>query len=100
MQYADKHLVCRDCAAGFIFTANEQEFFRQKGLINEPRRCEACRVVMRAARQGKQVELTAVDCEQCGAQTKVTFKPTGRKPVLCLQCFHAARSAAPVAVPV
>lgn len=91
-KYQDKKLTCRDCGADFVFTASEQEFFDQKGLANVPRRCTECRLVMRAKRAGKEPELFAVQCEACGVATKVTFKPTGRKPVLCLGCMHANKN--------
>jgi N-acetylglutamate synthase-like GNAT family acetyltransferase len=32
----DKTLTCRDCGQEFVFTANEQEFFTQRGFTNEP----------------------------------------------------------------
>ena len=43
MEFADKALVCRECIKPFLFTAGEQEFFRQKGLVNQPGRCPECR---------------------------------------------------------
>lgn len=45
---ADKTLVCKDCGKEFIFTEGEQDFFREKGLESEPKRCIDCR---RAKRQ-------------------------------------------------
>lgn len=39
----DKNLTCVDCGAEFVFTAGEQEFYKEKGFDNEPRRCQACR---------------------------------------------------------
>jgi hypothetical protein len=38
----DKTLVCKDCHKSFIFTADEQKFFKDKGFI-EPKRCPVCR---------------------------------------------------------
>jgi CxxC-x17-CxxC domain-containing protein len=96
-KFEDKQLSCRDCGVLFDFTIQEQEFFALKGLINKPRRCPPCRLVTRASRLGKTAELVSVNCDNCGAITKVTFKPTGRKPVFCLQCLHAARSGSAVA---
>lgn len=43
MDFQDKELRCRDCEANFFFTAGEQEFLRQKGLLKSPTRCSACR---------------------------------------------------------
>ncbi|MEA5047317.1 MAG: zinc-ribbon domain-containing protein, partial [Eubacteriales bacterium] len=42
--YSDKTIVCKDCGQEFTFTANEQEFFAEKGFTNEPQRCKSCRV--------------------------------------------------------
>ncbi|GAB1475434.1 zinc-ribbon domain-containing protein [Bacillota bacterium] len=39
----DKTLICQDCGAEFIFTAGEQEFYKEKGFTNEPKRCKECR---------------------------------------------------------
>ncbi|MGZ3646193.1 MAG: zinc-ribbon domain containing protein, partial [Ktedonobacteraceae bacterium] len=36
MSFEDKTLRCRECGNDFIFTAGEQEFYQQKGLMNQP----------------------------------------------------------------
>lgn len=41
--YEDKTLVCKECGNEFIFSAGEQEFYAEKGFVNEPQRCKACR---------------------------------------------------------
>ena len=41
--YEDKTLVCIDCGAEFVFTAEEQAFYEEKGFPDEPRRCKPCR---------------------------------------------------------
>ena len=41
--FEDKTLVCKDCGNEFVFTAGEQEFYAQKGLVNTPKRCPECR---------------------------------------------------------
>lgn len=40
---ADKNLVCEDCGKEFVFTEGEQEFYKEKGFENEPKRCPDCR---------------------------------------------------------
>ncbi|GAB4109407.1 MAG: zinc-ribbon domain containing protein [Roseiflexaceae bacterium] len=52
MSYADKTLTCRDCGMDFVFTAGEQEFYAQKGFINEPTRCPSCRKARKASGGG------------------------------------------------
>src|SRR5258706_3689479 len=39
----DRVLVCHNCNQKFPFSANEQRFYRQKGLHVVPRRCYSCR---------------------------------------------------------
>ena len=41
--YKDMELICRGCGDPFIFTAGEQEFYADKGFLNEPTRCPRCR---------------------------------------------------------
>lgn len=45
---ADKTLVCKDCSKEFVFTEGEQEFYKEKGLQNEPQRCPDCRKAKKA----------------------------------------------------
>ncbi len=49
-QFVDKTIVCRDCGREFVHTAAEQEFFRQKGFMNDPKRCMECRRRRKAQR--------------------------------------------------
>ena len=39
----DKTLTCVDCGNEFVFTAGEQEFYKEKGFDNDPKRCKDCR---------------------------------------------------------
>ena len=48
--YEDKTLVCKDCNEEVVFTAGEQEFYAEKGFVNEPQRCKACRNARKAAK--------------------------------------------------
>ncbi|NJK78438.1 MAG: cytochrome C551 [Chloroflexaceae bacterium] len=50
MSYEDRTLVCRDCGNAFIFTAGEQEFYSQRGFLNDPVRCPTCRSERKQAR--------------------------------------------------
>jgi len=91
----DIHLICHDCARPFVFSASEQVFFQQKGLINQPKRCVNCRLVNRNWRQAASGEcsakITQVSCDRCGATTKVPFEVKGHRPVYCRACLFAAR---------
>lgn len=95
MSYTDKALVCRECGRAFVFTAGEQAFFAEKGLVHQPQRCPECRAVRRRERLGLQPrELHTAVCAACGAQTTVPFLPRYQRPVYCSACFERVRVAA------
>src|SRR6267378_7956520 len=52
VQFQDQYLRCVDCSEEFIFTASEQQFYKDKGLTNAPTRCRACREARKAQRAG------------------------------------------------
>ena len=87
--YEDKKIVCKDCGAEFVFTAGEQEFYAQKGLLNDPVRCKACRDAKRqASRPAREPrEMHTIICAKCGAEDQVNFLPTDGKPVYCKACY-------------
>ena len=49
----DKTLVCQDCGKEFVFTAGEQEFYKEHGFVNEPKRCKECRNARKAQRRAR-----------------------------------------------
>ncbi|MCH5199315.1 MAG: zinc-ribbon domain containing protein [Oscillospiraceae bacterium] len=83
--YEDKTLVCKDCGAEFVFTAGEQEFYAEKGFVNEPQRCKACRDARKSA--GRNKEMFTATCAACGGEAKVPFQPRDDRPVYCSECF-------------
>ena len=46
--FKDKVIICAECGNDFTFEAGEQQFFKNKGLI-EPKRCPACRARRKAS---------------------------------------------------
>ena len=42
-EFEDETLKCRDCGDEFVFTAGEQEFYKQMKFENKPVRCKTCR---------------------------------------------------------
>lgn len=44
----DITLVCKDCGEEFLFTVGEQEYYKEKGLENQPKRCLKCRRAKKA----------------------------------------------------
>ena len=90
--FEDKTLVCKDCSVEFIFTAGEQGFYLEKGLLNEPQRCPDCRLARRRARTTGPREMTPVTCASCGGEAMVPFVPRLERPVYCSTCFEQVRT--------
>ena len=91
--FRDMTLICRTCGNAFPFTADEQQFYFDKGFLNEPSNCTDCR---RAAKQPSQnssprVMYDAV-CSSCGKEIKLPFQPTGDRPVYCNECYEKLRN--------
>lgn len=90
MALADKTLICRDCGASFTFTVGEQEFYRSRGLQNEPSRCPDCRASRRQSRyasRGYPRVMHSATCAMCGVETEVPFEPRQERPVYCSDCY-------------
>lgn len=81
--YEDKTLVCKECGEEFVFTAGEQEFYAEKGFVNEPQRCKSCRDARKNASRSEREMFTAT-CASCGGEAKVPFR-TKRRPCGLLQ---------------
>jgi CxxC-x17-CxxC domain-containing protein len=94
----DKTLQCVDCGVQFVFSGDEQEFFKSKGYTNEPKRCPSCRETRRAQRatqdgtpvQARRQMFPAV-CAECGKDTEVPFQPRSDRPVYCSDCYTKVR---------
>lgn len=96
--YEDKTLVCRECSQEFVFSAGEQEFYQQRGLLNEPGRCPSCRQARRRRMSNQAVsgergprEMHTIVCAECGTEDQVPFLPRNDKPVYCSACFDKVR---------
>lgn len=91
--FEDRMLTCRDCGQEFVWTAGEQEFYHQKGLLHVPRRCPTDRQRVRAERAAKR-EMHDIVCSNCGKPGQVPFAPRLDKPVYCSDCFDKVRAQA------
>jgi CxxC-x17-CxxC domain-containing protein len=96
LEYEDRRITCVDCSDEFVWTAGEQAFFHDKGLVNDPKRCPPCKVhkrnrmaALEAGVTQKKVEV-AVRCARCGERTTVPFYPSQGRPVYCRSCFQTA----------
>ena len=90
MSPADVVLTCRDCALGFIFTAEERESQAQVGRSHPPSRCPECRVARKARqdlmggvraapgfRDRREQPMTTTTCSSCGKPAQVPFVVRG-----------------------
>jgi CxxC-x17-CxxC domain-containing protein len=95
----DRHINCRVCQSDFLFTAEEQAFYQEKGF-QDPRKCKHCRDEAKHQRydsqersgefhRPQQRELHDAVCSACGVATKVPFAPKGTKPIYCRDCYQA-----------
>ena len=91
-----KNLSCQACGTTFEFSAEEQEFYAEKGF-QEPKKCKPCRQAAKQSRMGGRGprparEMYDVTCSACGTQTQVPFAPSENKPVYCKPCYQSASS--------
>lgn len=95
----DQQLMCSDCGQAFTFTAEDQDFFRERGY-SAPKRCKTCRQAKKNEQSGGggysrgSSQGTSVICAGCGQQTTVPFEPRGDRPVYCQNCFQARKTSA------
>ena len=110
MTYVDRTLICVDCGAEFVHSAEDQEYYTQKGFSSDPKRCTSCRAYRRTSRDGGAEsqsfggprgydraedrparEYFVAVCTSCGNQAQVPFKPRMDKPVYCSDCFRTIK---------
>ena len=104
MTYVDRTLTCVDCGAEFVHSAEDQEYYTQKGFVSDPKRCPSCRASRRSMRENGDAsghpnggaigprEYFAVVCTRCGNQAQVPFKPHMDRPVYCSDCFRVVHA--------
>ena len=97
MEFEDRTIVCGDCSEEFVFDADEQQFYSDKGFENDPKRCKPCRQKKKNSRNSShgggfgQREMHTVTCADCGDEAQVPFKPSGDRPVYCRDCYQKNR---------
>lgn len=91
MHFEDKTLRCRECNDPFTWTAGEQQFYKEKQLINIPARCPKCRASRKAKLGLPDRAMTEVVCAECNQKTTVPFVPRNGNPVYCSMCYDKVK---------
>lgn len=93
MDFQDKTLVCADCGKEFVWTASEQQFYKEKGFDNPPKRCPEDRAAKKARMNGDRGprQMYEITCAECGKKDMVPFQPKGDRPVYCREHFASHR---------
>ena len=71
-EFVDETLVCKECGNEFVFTAGEQAFYKEKGFLNKPKSCKACRDAKKNAGKPERQYFIAT-CAECGGEAKLNF---------------------------
>ncbi|MBP6004907.1 MAG: zinc-ribbon domain containing protein [Pyrinomonadaceae bacterium] len=97
LEFTDRSIGCIDCHKDFTWTAGEQTFYRDKGLVNPPKRCKPCKKrknerlaaieVAHTTGQRHHIEVAA-ECACCSNVTTVPFYPSQGRPVYCRSCYQ------------
>ncbi|WP_109487524.1 zinc-ribbon domain containing protein [Occallatibacter savannae] len=88
-QLKNVEVECRACGSSFVFSKEEQEFYRMKGFTHVPKTCPSCR----SKHRQKPIRTDwHVMCADCGEKTTIPFVPTKKQAVYCWACFTKRRS--------
>jgi len=47
----DKILICVECNEEFVFTVSAQEYFLERGISDDPKRCKFCYMALKKGRR-------------------------------------------------
>lgn len=93
--FETQQLQCAECGTIFEFSAEDQEYYAQKGY-SSPKRCPECREKRKAMKNSggrggfggnRERREFPVVCAACGCETTVPFKPSSDRPVFCSDCY-------------
>lgn len=88
--FETQQLQCVECGSTFEFSAEDQEYYAQKGY-SSPKRCPECRANRKAQSRNngpqRQRKQYTVVCAACGCETTVPFRPSEDRPVFCSDCY-------------
>ena len=96
----DQQLICSDCGQSFTFTAEDQEFFRERGY-SAPKRCKTCRQAKKNEQSGgggggyhrSAPQSTSVICSGWDSRPPFHSSPEAIAPCIARIAFRAGRTA-------
>ena len=77
----DKQIICAKCAKPFVWTADEQRYYKEKGLQHEPKLCVDCR------KERKNLAPKEIECIKCSRKGHVKGDIPAEK-AYCEPCFE------------
>tara|TARA_R110002020_G_scaffold86780_1_gene214256 strand:+ start:596 stop:976 length:381 start_codon:yes stop_codon:yes gene_type:complete len=93
-----KMLKCLECNEAFQMSEGEKNFYIQRDL-SFPKRCIACRdkrkvqIQPELSKNGSEnPALSQIQCDNCGKETKVPFKPEPNRKAYCKVCWNGVRN--------
>lgn len=91
--FEDETLICKDCGNEFIFSAGDKQFYKEKGFMNKPKACRACRAAKKNGGEARPApQLFEGTCSQCGGVARVKFQPSSDRPLYCDACYAEIRA--------
>ena len=92
LREGEQVLVCISCGVNFLFSADEQQFFQQRGFTNTPKRCPRCRAMRRPREEAAMYSNRDRLRELWQARAVVPFAPSRGNPTYCRTCFDSRRT--------
>lgn len=78
---------CKACAKDFLIIAQEQAFYKKKGLPF-PENCPDCRRKRRLSLRNER-KLHKRKCDKCSKEIVSTYRPDSPYIVYCQECYWA-----------
>jgi Zn ribbon nucleic-acid-binding protein len=90
MAFQDKSVMCIDCGFAFVFSGADQEYYRSRGYLGDPKRCPSCKenrqTQAKKPAPSMKNAVSNVTCVRCGKDTSVPVHSHTVSPMYCNNC--------------